>query len=395
MARKKLSNAAVQELRFPAIRIKQGSGRSLFTFAVDGKLLSRFATVSRLHRDEGQMLGGYQRPEVLAHIREIREYVESKSAIIPNAIVIAFDKRVRFERSDVEPIGPSYTSVGTIVIPFDESRPPHESPGWIVDGQQRVAAIRDANISQFPICVTAFITKSAREQREQFILVNSTKPLPKGLIYELLPTTDAKLPSLLERRRFPALLLDRLNHDPDSPLCGVIQRPTTPGGLIKDNSILRMLENSLGHGALYLTATEKGEGEVTERLLAIVKEFWWAVREAFPSAWGLPPRRSRLMHGAGVVGLGFLMDAISDHYRATSRPSRQDFARDLVPMRGICHWTDGEWDFGGGIRRRWNELQNTPGDIQLLSDYLLTQYKTRVWSRSKQVRERPPKVRRA
>ena len=32
-----------------------------------------------------------------------------------------------------------------------------------------------------------------KEQTEQFILVNSTKPLPKGLIYELLPGTEATL----------------------------------------------------------------------------------------------------------------------------------------------------------------------------------------------------------
>ena len=49
-----------------------------------------------------------------------------------------------------------------------------------MDGQQRCAAIRDAKVDRFPICVTAFITDSDIEQRSQFILVNSTKPLPKG-----------------------------------------------------------------------------------------------------------------------------------------------------------------------------------------------------------------------
>jgi DGQHR domain-containing protein len=84
-----------------------------------------------------------------------------------------------------------------------------EKPGWIVDGQQRMAAIRDAAISSFPICVTAFVAEGEQEQKEQFILVNSTKPLPKGLIYELLPTTQMTLPSLLQRR-FPAYLTTSL-----------------------------------------------------------------------------------------------------------------------------------------------------------------------------------------
>ena len=92
---------------------------------------------------------------------------------------------------------------------------------------------------------------TTEEQREQFILVNSTKPLPKGLIYELLPTTEMKLPTLLERRTFPAQLLSRLNSDSESPLKGKIKTPTTPSGVVQDNSILKMLENSLSDGVLY------------------------------------------------------------------------------------------------------------------------------------------------
>ena len=56
------------------------------------------------------------------------------------------------------------------------------------------AAIRDARIDSFPVVVTAFITQSEEDQRSQFILVNSAKPLPKGLIYELLPATSGALP---------------------------------------------------------------------------------------------------------------------------------------------------------------------------------------------------------
>ena len=42
---------------------------------------------------------GYQRPEVLSHIGEIRNYLESQSPMVPNAIVVAFDSRVHFEPS--------------------------------------------------------------------------------------------------------------------------------------------------------------------------------------------------------------------------------------------------------------------------------------------------------
>src|SRR5688572_4718442 len=105
-----------QELRLPAIRVEQSPGRHLYSFAVDGKLIPSFATVSRIHRQEN-VLEGYQRPEVLSHIGEIRAYLESDRPMIPNAIVVAFDTRVRFE---VAPDGGcEYARHGTLAIPLD------------------------------------------------------------------------------------------------------------------------------------------------------------------------------------------------------------------------------------------------------------------------------------
>jgi hypothetical protein len=265
--------------------------------------------------------------------------------------------------------------------------PEPDRPGWVVDGQQRIAAIREARIGPFPICVVAFITDNDQEQREQFILVNSTKPLPKGLIYELLPTTRTKLPSLLQQRRFPAYLLDRLNHEPGSPLQGLIRTPTVVEGLIKDNSVLKMLENSLSDGVLYRFRAATGGKDDAQAMLKVLHAFWWAVADAFPDAWRIPPRRSRLMHGAGIVSIGFVMDAIADRYRQAGLPAREQFRADLEPLREVCRWTDGYWDFGPGVQRKWNEIQNTSRDIQLLANYLLVQYKARVWNRADR---RPP-----
>ena len=53
--------------------------------------------------------------------------------------MIAFDSRVRFEPS-AESNG-SFVRGGEIVIPIDASLPRESLPGWIVDGQQRSAAI--------------------------------------------------------------------------------------------------------------------------------------------------------------------------------------------------------------------------------------------------------------
>jgi DGQHR domain-containing protein len=373
------------ELRFPAIELRQPSKRAIYAFAVDGKTLPMFTTVSRLHRDDEEALGGYQRPEVLSHIAEIRDYIDSRNAMIPNAIVIAFDKRVTFRPSEIQPLGPANIRVGTLIVPSNPDGPHGLNPGWIVDGQQRVAAIRDAAVRHFPVFATAFISSNPDEQREQFILVNSTKPLPKGLIYELLPTTSARLPATLERKRFPAYLLERMNHDSDSPLKGMIQTPTTPGGVIKDNSVLKMLDNSLSHGALFHSDVRLSRMDAdVDAMLDMLKQFWCAVRAVFSNAWGLKPRDSRLMHGVGIVGMGFVMDAIADRYHRSGGVTRERFAADLRRLERSCHWTSGEWPFIDG-NRRWNDLQNTSKDIQRLANYLIREYKSRVWSRTKKI----------
>src|SRR5207245_2533727 len=100
-------------------------------------------------------------------------------------------------------------------------------------------------VENFPVWVVAFLAASEEEQRDQFILVNNTKPLPKGLIYELLPITQGRLPTILQRRRFPTSLLQRLNQDADSPFRRIIRMPTVPDGFVADTSVIKMLENSL------------------------------------------------------------------------------------------------------------------------------------------------------
>lgn len=401
-----------KKLELPAIAIRQNPKRELYAFAVDGKLLHEFTQVSRLGRDGAEKIAGYQRPEVISHIAEIRNYLESEEPMLPNAIVVAFDSRASFTPLKKQPnsSGPVH---GHLSIPI-EADEDELKVGWIVDGQQRAAAIRDARLDTFPVFVTGFITDNVAEQREQFILVNSTKPLPKGLIYELLPGTEVQLAPHLQRRRFPAYLLDRLNYDPLSPLHFAIQTPTNPyvdlsvrsrrgfhtdtrpsqtkstpssssalqekvQGFIKDNSILRMLENSLHDGALYRCRLQ-ADGEMdVERILELLFGFWQAVAETFPEAWGKPPTRSRLTHGVGIVSMGHLMDAIGDRHRQAGIPTKEQFAADLAPIAPLCSWTDGYWDFGGSTQRKWNEVQNTSKDIQMVANFLLIKYKQLVW----------------
>lgn len=353
----------------PALRIRQG-GKFVYLFGVDGKLLPTFAAISRIHRDELELMG-YQRPEVTSHVRAIRRYLESEGSFLPNAIVLALDERVVFEESGVQ-TGTEYSVHGTLVIPVDPDDGDQEKAAWVVDGQQRTAAIRDADVDSYPVGVVGFIADDAREQRSQFILVNSTRPLPKGLIHELLPETTGKLPDAYARRKLPAYLIGRLNTENDSPFVGSIATPTMKDGYITDNSVLRMLEHSIYDGALYQYRDPFTGDADEEQMLLHLKVVWSLVKATWKQAWSLPPRKSRLTHGAGIQAMGYVLDTLTGDVAAPDLPGL-DLGEVIRPLRDVCAWTEGNWQFAEDDVRRWNQIQNTPNDIRILTNYLVRQ----------------------
>lgn len=358
------------ELRLPALRIRQGA-QFIYTFGVDGKRIHEFATVSRVHRDD-VTLQGYQRPEVLSHIKAIRRYLESDGALLPNAVVVAFDERVSFVASKTAS-SVDYVSAGELVIPIDESLPEDRKPAWLVDGQQRSAAIRDADLAEFAVAAVGFIAHGEAEQRSQFILVNNTKPLPKGLIHELLPDTMGHLPTAYARKQLPAEVLARLNFGDraaGAPFAGRIATPTMAAGYIKDNSVLKMIENSLYDGALYqYRDPDDGSGDVDQMVLHL-NYFWTIVQLTFADAWDLDPKKSRLTHGAGIQAMGYVMDALTDGV-PSAELAGMNLESTLSRLGEHCAWTSGSWEFGTDQVRRWNGIQNTPNDVKVLTSHLL------------------------
>lgn len=397
-AARELRAAGQQPFRVPALEVEQVAGQRLYLFAMDGKQVPSFATVSRVRRTAG-VLEGYQRPEALAHVTAIREYMESAKALVPNAVVFAFRSQVRFESLPESTGGVRH---GHLLIPRASGPDAPDAPGFIVDGQQRLAAVRDAAVASFPLACTGFITDDVGEQTEQFILVNSTKPLPKGLIHELLPSTTAALPAALERKRLPAQLLARLNLDEGSSLRGLVITQTCPRAtgrkmgkgftaVIKDTSLLAALEDSLSYGTL--GDMERADAGV-DSMVARVSAWWAAVASTWPDAWARQPKESRLSHGAGVRALSLLMDSACQFLaqEGNAAPTRDDFERELALVRDACAWTSGSWAFSTGSRR-WSEVQNTPKEVAQLANHLGAVYRERRASAATQARS--PRKKRA
>jgi len=365
-------------IRLPAIKIQQSEDRQLFSISIEGKLIDKVCDISRIKRNTLNHIIGYQRPEVIKHIAGIKKYIESPNSMIPNSIVIAFNSSVYFEELE------NNKNIGYLNIPYNPDSQDWIKPGLIVDGQQRTAALRDADNDYFEMSASVFITDSAEEQREQFMLVNSTKPLSKSLLYELAPYTNGLLPPDLRRKKFPSLLTQHLNNNEESPLCGMIKTITNPDGIVADNSMIKMLDNSLREGALYVYRDpETGTAKLDEfnSMVSILHDFWASVKIVFSDDWGKKPRYSRLLHGAGIAGTGQLFDEIYYDYIIKDQEVtlKSYFIQKLRYLAPHCHWSSGVWDFGididgHRILRKWNDIQNLPKDIKLLSDHLLKLY---------------------
>ena len=342
----------MQQLKYYAISPKQSSHSAVFAFSAPVSEIFQFATIDRISRDEEGNLHGFQRPQVANHIREISDYLAKDDAILPNSVVVAFITGVEVSPSPINGISELTINIGD------------KLNGLIVDGQQRLTALSKLPNKDFEVVVSCILCPTEDELRRQFILINNTKPLPKSLIYELLPSVDG-LPPRLSSRAMASSLTERLNFDENSSIHTKIKMHTNPEGIIQDTIIQKMVMNSLENGALRELFTQQEDMDISFQLLS---DFYQAVAETFPEAWDRQtPRSSRLVHGAGIIAMGYVMEYLyfSMHARGV-----EDFKEGLSLLVGRTAWTSGEWDFGDR-KMRWNDLQNLNRDWIALSNYLI------------------------
>src|SRR6185295_760905 len=349
-------------LRRRALRIDQNSGHPLYLFALTGEEILLIADISRVSRDDADRLLGYQRPELRQHIQDIVEYLDSDNILFPNAIILALSSRVKFTRSRGPQVHDGGVSAGVLAIPLPGSG--QGKPAWIVDGQQRTLALSKSARGTFPVPISGFVADEVDLQRDQFIRVNNQRPLPRGLLTELLPEIVAPLPAKLAMRKIPAALCDWLSTCERSPFQGLIRRASMSKqqerrAVVSDTAIVRMIEESLGSpsGALFPYRNATTEETNFAGIGGILLAYWQAVKDTFPDDWGRTPAQSRLMHGAGIRAMGRLMDRIMGWHRPADGDLTAYAARELARIAPICRWSGGHWD---EIDLAWNEIQNVP-----------------------------------
>lgn len=356
-----------------ALRVEQRVDIPIYVFGINGPLIHQIASVSFAERTEGGALRGYQRLAVKRHISEIHAYLSDKKPLLPNAIVLAFDDRVLFEplrgqqRSEWGTFGKL-----TIPLPVNASEP---KVGWIVDGQQRASALSQLDARRhFPVVIVAFQSPSPELQREQFLLVNKTKPLPRDLLSEILPEIDGGLPRDLDRRRHASRVLQKLRFAGDSPFYGRVRGLGADGesANISQNAILSVINDSIRRrGVLFDYCDVERKRYNYDAMAKTMNVFFEGVRRTWPSAWEANPKTSRLVHGVGIVALGHLMDRVMREVDPNSPKAAATVATRLASLARRCAWSKGRWPV---LNCAWNELQNTSQDKARLTDYLLKTY---------------------
>lgn len=339
------------KIQFTAIRAQQSSNHEVLSFSAKASQIEEFASIDRINRDESGQISGFQRPQITNHIHEIRDYLSSEDAVLPNPIVVAFIDSVEVnERAN---------GVVDFVVDLTNGK-----PGLVVDGQQRLTALAGLPEKDFQVFVSALVCRDERELRKQFILINNTRPLPKSLIYELLPGVEG-LPERMSSRSVAAKLTEALNYEETSSLRGKIKQHTNPDGVIADNPLQRLIMNSLADGACR-NLMEEVDGQA--KCFELISEFFEAVQNTFPEAWEFKtPKNSRLVHGAGIVSMGYVLEFL--HARDGACKANE-FEIGMAPLLGKTAWTHGDWHFGENEVRPWNGLQNLHRDIQMLASYM-------------------------
>ncbi|MCK9871177.1 DGQHR domain-containing protein [Nocardiopsis dassonvillei] len=360
-----------------ALRIQQHPTIPLYVFTLAAEEVNEVADVARISRDEAGKLIGYQRPEKKQHVKQILEYLDSDEVLFPNGLILALPTSVRFRASPGPASSDGLATSGTLEIPLpqtlDEPR-----PAWIVDGQQRSLALSRTRKNRLPVTVAGFVAEDLHTQRDQFLRVNTVSPLPSNLVSELLPEVWTPLPAKLSARKLPSALVDVMNQDNDSPFRGMIKRASTRPekrgqAVIADNSLSVAIEESLNSsaGILFLHRNLSNNTTDTASIRRLLIVYWTAVRDTFPEAWGLPPTKSRLMHGVGIRAMGRLMDKVMANVNIGSKDATTLACSELALIREYCHWTQGRWP---ELNVNWNELQNTPRHISTLSNFLIRIY---------------------
>ena len=343
--------------REEAVRVKQNN-HEMFFFGVAPSELIKIGYVSR--RASGRP-SAYQRILSAERIRRISDFVKSKEAMLPNAIIIAFD-------SDKDIQNALEFENGKLTFPLTYCC------AWIIDGQHRVYGFLNTKFEtnstdQFRLPVVAFKSLSDILQNRTFVNINyNQKKIDPTLLCDL----ATSVPDLQNELAWPSLLVSHLNKtDPFQGLVKISEMDRGKPISIASFARYGLLEGLLGYdrirrkysGPLYAfspfnpRASYKSErnqnalrkqGDLLRRYFSAVAEAT-KKRDALRDPWK-NPKRFALLKPTGINALLLVLSRILRAYPN----GKLDMVKYLKPLASVNFKREFVARRGGG----WKGFRN-------------------------------------
>jgi DGQHR domain-containing protein len=256
-------NTDSENIRVPYIGVDQGD-YFLYCFVINSKDLREISYVSTRKPIGNQ---GYQRHFSLKRLRDVGAYISKPKSTFPNSIVAYLD-------ADAVSIHPS--SANPKYGEIDIRR--QENVAWIIDGQHRLYGFEYSQGKEFDLIVAGYVGLSIPDQASIFRVINSEqKGVSPSLIFDLIDLTkDAEFYDTRAHE-----IVKALNEDENSPWYSQIKMLGTGKGIISQAAFITELKKALKNPLVLK------DYEYIEQV-KILKNYFGALKELFPEAWGNP-----------------------------------------------------------------------------------------------------------
>jgi DGQHR domain-containing protein len=299
-------------------------GLEVFLGFASARLLYSASFADVLDEDTGR---GYQRPPNKRHSLDFKKYISQPDS---STIPLTFNLRKELKKNWRLKKGKN----GSAVLYIDVcSRCLAQ-----VDCQHRLGELSGEDVS---LAFMSFIGLDLRSEMAQFVIINSKA---KGLSSSLTDYHESNLLSDLAAEAPQLFIARRLNEDPDSPWFKLIRYggETTSG--LKRRTSFRMMQKAT---LRLLNQTKKVNlGDAGAKYL-IVRAYWKAVREQFPTEWS-DHRHHLITKGVGLYSLMRLLGDII-LAKGPGDPSVDYFQNEIAGLTGKIDWsTKGQFANAGG-----------------------------------------------
>lgn len=329
------------------LEVEQPVGKFYVT-SMNAQKLLRICTFDfrRIEENDGvKLFLGIQRVLNKKRVKDIAKYVSTEDACFPTSIVISVDERcVSFVETD----GKQLLRLQPYEDPEDlAASVPFTGIATIIDGQHRLAAFRDTEID-WDLSVNIFVGVDEGTRAMIFSKVNLAQTkVNRSLVYDLFELDRDRSPektaheitvNLNDIEKSPLFeRIKRLGSATDGVFGETLSQATVVNGIIPYISKDPMMDRDIGRrtGLFPKRGPDDFEKRIfypffqsddDEDILAILINYFSAVKERWPEAWDYTGKGAVLSKTNGYNGLiRFLRDA---YLHLTNKPrviSQSDF----------------------------------------------------------------------